>query len=239
MGNTNRPLPFSPFHYNEPSISSALFGVPLVPDNIIRGIRAADRAVVDVLTDKPRVTTEVFKEIGPFAIFVLPQTLIVDTFCKTAQVVGAFGAETLGLNEKFARYPSFSNISCSKEDYKFLKIKHATAIKKKIKFGAHHWSLILTIKLRDNFFKYVLLQKDSSGLIGCASYETFSSAADATYGENPYSKIQESDVDKNWASYFEKYLKPFEFYRFATNDCQEFVRRQFKNLTGYEINLGM
>ena len=36
MGNTNRPLPFLPFHYNEPSISSALFGVPLVPDNIIR-----------------------------------------------------------------------------------------------------------------------------------------------------------------------------------------------------------
>ena len=233
MGITNSPLESLPFHY-KPSISSIF-----VPDNIIRGIRAANGAAVDVLTDKPRVTAEVFKEIGPFAIFALPQTLIADTFCKTAQVVGAFSAETLGLNEKFARYPSFSNISCSKEDYKFLKIKHAIAIKKKIKFGAHHWSLILTIKLRDNFFKYVLLQKDSSGMIGCASYETFSSAADATYGENPYSKIQESDVDQNWASYFGNYLKPFENYRFATNDCQEFVRRQFKNLTGYEINLGM
>ena len=94
MGITDSPLPNLPFHYNEPSISSIF-----VPDNIIRGIRAADRAVVDVLTDKPRVTTEAFKEIGPFAMFTLPQTLIVDSVCKTAQVVGAFGAETLGLNK--------------------------------------------------------------------------------------------------------------------------------------------
>ena len=218
-------------------------GILFTPSTLIAdtamGIGAAGAALYDVITDKPRVTSEVFKEIGPFAIFVLPHTLIVDTVCKTTQVIGAFGAESLGLNDKYARHPSFTNISCSKEDFPYLKIKYATAIKKKINFGAHHWSLILTIKLRDILFTYVLLQKDSSGKIGCSSHKTFSGAVDATYGKNPYSIIKEKNVDKYWDSYFENHLKPKEFYRFGTNDCQEFVRRQFEYLTGYEINLGM
>ena len=93
--------------------------------------------------------------------------------------------------------------------------------------------------MRNIFFTYVLLQKDSSGKIGCSSHKTFSDAIDKTYGKYPYSIIKSLDVDKYWDTYFENYLEPKEFYRFATNDCQEFVRRQFKHLTGYEINLGM
>lgn len=222
---------------------SGPFGVFFLPSALVcdtvKGIGAATGAVFDVITDKPRVTAEVFREIGPFALFVLPHTLVVDTVCKTTQVVASGAAEFSGANDHYARNPTFNNISCSKEDFPYLKIKHATAIKKKIKFGAHHWSLILTIKLRGSLFTYVLLQKDSSGKIGCSSHRWFSDAADATYGKNPYSIIKELDVDKYWDSFFNNQLEPKEFYRFATNDCQEFVRRQFKYLTGYEINLGM
>ena len=219
------------------------FGVFVLPQALIcdtiKGVGAAAVSLVDVITDKPRVTNELFREIGPFALFCLPHTLVVDTVCKTTQVVASGVAEFSGANDSYARHPTFNNISCSKEDFPYLKIKHATAIRKKIKFGAHHWSLILTIKLRGSLFTYVLLQKDSSGKIGCSSHKWFSDAVDATYGQNPYSIIKELDVDKYWDSYFENHLEPKEFYRFATNDCQEFVRRQFKHLTGYEINLGM
>lgn len=89
----------------------------------------------------------------------------------------------------------------------------------------------------NTLFTYVLLQKDSSSKIGCTSYKNFSDAIDNS--EDIYSIIKDLDIDKYWDSYFENHLQPKEFYRFATNDCQEFVRRQFKILTGYEINLGM
>lgn len=221
------------------------FGILFLPSTLIGdtliGVGTATVALYDVITDfPPRCTKEVFKEIGPFAIFVLPHTLVVDTACKTTQVLAAGVSEACGLNDSYALNPTFNNISCSKEDYSNLKIKHAAAIKKKLVIGAHHWSLILTIKLRNTVFTYVLLQKDSSGKIGCASYKNYSDAIDNTYGKKgTQSIINASDVDQYWYKYFNDHLEPKEFYRFATNDCQEFVRRQFEILTGYEINLGM
>ena len=220
------------------------FGILVLPHTLIcdtfvgAGVTAV--SLVDAFTDKPRVTKELFEEIGPFAIFFLPHTLIVDTASKTAQAVGAGLAEGLGLNDSNARHPKFSDIKCQKDDYKYLKITEATAIRKKIKFGAHHWSLILTIRLRGSFFTYVLLQKDSSGKIGCDSYKYLVDALNDTYGlKGTHSTIKNSVVNKYWDNYFGNYLEPKEFYRFGTKDCQEFVRRQFKYLTGYEINLGL
>ena len=115
------------------------FGVFFLPQALIadtvKGVGASAVALYDVITDKPRVTAEVFREIGPFALFVLPHTLVVDTVCKTTQVIAAGGAEFSGANDRYANHPTFNNISCSKEDFPFLKIKHATAIKKKLNLG--------------------------------------------------------------------------------------------------------
>jgi hypothetical protein len=60
--------------------------------------------------------------------------------------------------------------------------------------------------LLSSLFTYVLLQKDSSGKIGCSSHRWFSDAADETYWNNPYSIIRELDVDKYWDSFFNNQL---------------------------------